>query len=188
MRAYEALSRTDEAMLEGLTAIHDCSKAHTHRRRDGATRPAVSPGRASGDPHPSGDPAQAAVRQPRFHDEDRRAEAQRKRCVAGDAFPPRRDAGVSCRFKWQKNSIAFWDNRCCPAPGDVDYWPNRRYAHRVTCAATSRILRRVIPERRDGAEPQIRGPCLREVHSTPYHSLNCHRGYRFICGLHACPE
>ena len=35
--AYEALSDSMKRYLEGLTAIHDSTKAHTHRRRDGAT-------------------------------------------------------------------------------------------------------------------------------------------------------
>jgi taurine dioxygenase len=37
-----------------------------------------------------------------------------------------------CRFKWQKHSMAFWDNRSCQHQAMFDYWPNRRYAHRVT--------------------------------------------------------
>jgi taurine dioxygenase len=35
--AYEALSDSMKRYLEGLTAIHDSTKAHTHRRRDGAS-------------------------------------------------------------------------------------------------------------------------------------------------------
>ena len=37
-----------------------------------------------------------------------------------------------CRFKWQKNSIAFWDNRCTLHAAVWDYCPQRRYARRVT--------------------------------------------------------
>jgi taurine dioxygenase len=28
--------------------------------------------------------------------------------------------------------MAFWDNRSCQHQAMFDYWPNRRYAHRVT--------------------------------------------------------
>ncbi len=37
-----------------------------------------------------------------------------------------------CRFRWQANSVAFWDNRCAQHRAMWDYWPNRRYGNRVT--------------------------------------------------------
>lgn len=37
-----------------------------------------------------------------------------------------------CRFQWEANSIAFWDNRCAQHRAIWDYWPHRRYGHRVT--------------------------------------------------------
>ena len=37
-----------------------------------------------------------------------------------------------CRFKWQKNSIAFWDNRSCQHYAVSDYWPQVRRMERVT--------------------------------------------------------
>lgn len=36
------------------------------------------------------------------------------------------------RFKWQPNSIAFWDNRCVQHHALWDYYPNKRYGHRGT--------------------------------------------------------
>jgi len=36
------------------------------------------------------------------------------------------------RFKWRPNSIAFWDNRCAQHHAVWDYYPNKRYGHRVT--------------------------------------------------------
>jgi len=39
-----------------------------------------------------------------------------------------------CRFRWQRNSVAFWDNRCAQHQALWDYFPNRRYGHRVTIA------------------------------------------------------
>jgi taurine dioxygenase len=38
----------------------------------------------------------------------------------------------STRFSWRPNSIAFWDNRCAQHRAVWDYYPNRRYGHRVT--------------------------------------------------------
>lgn len=37
-----------------------------------------------------------------------------------------------CRFRWQPNSIAFWDNRCAMHNAMWDYYPNRRQGYRVT--------------------------------------------------------
>ncbi|MCL4127840.1 UNVERIFIED_CONTAM: hypothetical protein GTU68_037318 [Idotea baltica] len=37
-----------------------------------------------------------------------------------------------CRFRWQKHSIAFWDNRACQHYAVSDYWPNNRSVERVT--------------------------------------------------------
>ncbi len=37
-----------------------------------------------------------------------------------------------CRFRWQPNSIAFWDNRCAQHHALWDYYPQRRRGLRVT--------------------------------------------------------
>ena len=36
------------------------------------------------------------------------------------------------RFRWEKNSVAFWDNRCTQHFAAADYWPARRHMQRVT--------------------------------------------------------
>jgi taurine dioxygenase len=37
-----------------------------------------------------------------------------------------------CRFRWQPNSVAFWDNRCVQHHAMWDYYPKRRHGYRVT--------------------------------------------------------
>ena len=37
-----------------------------------------------------------------------------------------------CRFAWEDNSMAFWDNRSCQHYAASDYWPQVRKVERVT--------------------------------------------------------
>ncbi len=37
-----------------------------------------------------------------------------------------------CRFRWRKNSIAFWDNRAAQHYAVADYYPQKRVMHRIT--------------------------------------------------------
>ena len=41
---------------------------------------------------------------------------------------------VQCRFRWQVDSIAFWDNRACQHFAASDYFPLEREMERVTIA------------------------------------------------------
>jgi len=36
------------------------------------------------------------------------------------------------RFRWERNDVAFWDNRCVMHRAIWDYWPNERKGRRVT--------------------------------------------------------
>jgi taurine dioxygenase len=37
-----------------------------------------------------------------------------------------------CRFRWQKNSVAFWDNRCTQHYAVADFYPQKRVVERIT--------------------------------------------------------
>merc|ERR1712150_163514 len=41
-------------------------------------------------------------------------------------------AEYQCRFRWEKNSIAFWDNRACQHYAISDYLGYQRVGHRIT--------------------------------------------------------
>ena len=41
-------------------------------------------------------------------------------------------AGFQCRFRWRKNSLALWDNRCVQHMATWDYYPHTRSGIRVT--------------------------------------------------------
>jgi taurine dioxygenase len=38
----------------------------------------------------------------------------------------------TCRFTWEKDSIAFWDNRITQHKPVNDYWPQHRKMQRIT--------------------------------------------------------
>lgn len=42
----------------------------------------------------------------------------------------------TCRFRWRKGSLAFWDNRCAMHYACDDYQGKRREMHRMTVAGT----------------------------------------------------
>ena len=41
---------------------------------------------------------------------------------------------VQCRFRWDQDSIAMWDNRCTQHFATDDFWPEERCMERVTIA------------------------------------------------------
>lgn len=42
------------------------------------------------------------------------------------------DPSVQCRFRWEPNSFAMWDNRCTQHYATDDFWPGHRRVERVT--------------------------------------------------------
>ena len=52
--------------------------------------------------------------------------------LLGRLFLEARVPEYQCRFQWQANSIAFWDNRVVQHYATNDYWPQRRQMDRVT--------------------------------------------------------
>jgi taurine dioxygenase len=132
--AYEALSDRMKAYLEGLTAAHDGEENYrgTYANFGVKDRPAYP--RAV---HPVVRTHPVTGKKALFVNK-----GFTKRILD---IPLDESAGVlaylfehmanplfQCRFRWQTNSVAFWDNRCAQHRAMWDYWPATRYGNRVT--------------------------------------------------------
>jgi taurine dioxygenase len=52
-----------------------------------------------------------------------------------------------CRFGWQPDSVAMWDNRASMHYAVADYWPEHRLMHRLTIETDAHLGRvRVEPQ------------------------------------------
>ena len=52
--------------------------------------------------------------------------------ILGFLFRHVQRGDFQCRFRWQENSMAFWDNRWTQHLAIWDYWPETRTGYRVT--------------------------------------------------------
>jgi taurine dioxygenase len=131
-KAYEELSPSMKAYLEGKTATHDGSRGFD---KNADVYPVAV--------HP------IVARHP---------ETGRKALFVNREFtshinevPPTESRGVleflydhiarphwNMRFRWTPHSIAFWDNRCTQHYAIWDYWPNVRSGYRMFVKGTER--------------------------------------------------
>jgi taurine dioxygenase len=139
--AYDALSEPMKRFVEGMTAIHDGE--HVYRGRYGADD------RGKGFPkaehpivrtHPvTGRKALYVNRgfttrivQLSRHESDSVLELLYRHAEIPE---------FQCRFKWRPGSIAFWDNRCVQHHAMWDYYPLKRYGHRITICGDKPFFR-----------------------------------------------
>jgi taurine dioxygenase len=139
--AYETLSDGMKRLLAGLRAVASSSKADASRTREDRLR----------------DSARSDAREEyvathpviRVHPETgRRAlyvnvahtvrfegmTAEESAPILEYLFGHLARPELTCRFRWQPGSIAFWDNRCAQHNAINDYHGHRRSMHRITLA------------------------------------------------------
>lgn len=132
--AYDALSERMKTYLDGLTALHDGERNYRGTYANFGVQDKPNYPRAV---HPVVRTHPVSGRKALFVN---KGFTQRIMDIPLDE-----SAGVlaylyehmanplfQCRFRWQANSIAFWDNRCVQHRAMWDYWPHRRYGNRVT--------------------------------------------------------
>ena len=130
--AYDALSEPMKRLLEPLTAIHDGE--HVYRGRYGVKDAGKVFPRAE---HPVIRTHPVSGKKALFVNRvftTRIAQLKRPESDALLQFLFRHveTPEFQCRFRWQVNSVAFWDNRCVQHHAMWDYYPQRRHGHRVT--------------------------------------------------------
>jgi taurine dioxygenase len=133
--AYEALSPVMQTFLQGLTAVHDGApyyrSVNARIGRDDGSR---NYPRAE---HPVIRTHPESGREGLFVNEMFTTEIVGLKKAESDAllrflFEHIRRPEFQLRFRWGRNSIAFWDNRCVQHQAIWDYWPQTRSGYRVT--------------------------------------------------------
>lgn len=130
--AYDALSDRMKTFLEGLTAVHDGNQVYKPLFPDLDKNYPVNA-------HPVVRIHPVTGRKLLFVNsvytsrivELPKAESN---AVLGFLYEHVMNPNFQVRFRWQPNSIAFWDNRCTQHLATWDYYPETRSGYRVTIA------------------------------------------------------
>jgi len=132
--AYDALSRPMQQFLEGLTAVHDGAKVWT--------KYGIAPSRPfARNEHPVITVHPETGRKLLFVNRVFTSHIPELSTKESDAllemlYRHVENPRFMCRFRWQANSVAFWDNRCTQHQAIFDYFPARRSGYRVTINGT----------------------------------------------------
>lgn len=128
--AYDALSDRMKAFLDPLTAIHDGGAyGKNFENQGGKAQPRSE--------HPIVRTHPVTKRKALFVNRTFTSRIVGLGVAESDAvlqllFRHCEQPVFQCRFRWQKNSVAFWDNRCAMHNAMWDYYPHRRHGYRVT--------------------------------------------------------
>lgn len=141
--AYEALSKGMKDLLDGMVAIHDNLiqspkvSAEKNSTRSSKLREDLNEEDEPEMEHPvvvihpeTGRKALYvnSIRTRRFKDMTEEESKPLLNYLVEHSYQPE----FTCRFKWRKGSVAFWDNRCLMHFALNDYQGQRRYMNRVT--------------------------------------------------------
>lgn len=137
-RAYEALSPAMQATFDSLQAVHDLTPSLHNAIRHGISAEDVEGMQAEWPPvtHPVVRTHPVTGRKALFVNGNCTTHieglvGQESKFLLGFLLDHLHASEFQCRFRWAKNSIAFWDNRCVQHCGIPDY-RERRIMHRVT--------------------------------------------------------
>jgi taurine dioxygenase len=133
--AYDDLSQAMKGFLAPLRAKHESRQLYSGRyatkeedSRDGVFPEAVHPVVRT---HPVTGRRALYVNRA-FTTRIEGLSAHESRSVLDMLFTHQEDPKYQCRFRWQANSVALWDNRCAQHYAIWDYFPQSRHGHRVS--------------------------------------------------------
>lgn len=133
--AYDDLSDRMQNFLSGMTAVHDGEQVYRGRYSDRgvddtdaeypqATHPIVRT-------HPETGKQSLYVNR-LFTSHIKVMKAAESRALLDFLYDHVERPAFQTRFKWSKNDIALWDNRCVQHLAVWDYWPHERKGLRFT--------------------------------------------------------
>jgi taurine dioxygenase len=133
--AYDALSAPMQRMLSTLTARHESEHVYRGRYSDrgvddldkvypAATHPVVRT-------HPETGRKAVYVNRT-FTRRICELTGEESDAVLDFLFDHGEQVDLQIRFRWERNDVAFWDNRCVMHRAIWDYWPHERKGRRVT--------------------------------------------------------
>jgi len=133
--AHDALSAPMQAFLSGLTAVHDGGPNYVDRaRRAGIYKPdKVFPAHEHPVVRTHPETGRKALFVNRiFTQSIVGVTREESRAILDFLFQHIARPDFQCRFRWEKDSVAFWDNRCTLHHAMWDYYPEVRQGYRVT--------------------------------------------------------
>jgi len=142
--AYEALSDGLKRTLDGLNAVHSANREYSGKgasaQKRGSMEVAEAEGQAGEFVHPvvkvhpeTG--RKALYVNPAFTMKFEGWSKRESRPLLQFLFDHGRREEFTCRFRWEKGSVAFWDNRSVWHFALNDYLGQRRHMRRVTVDA-----------------------------------------------------
>lgn len=137
--AYEGLSDAMQQFLSSLTAIHDFSFGFKESLAAPGGRERLAPMVAANPPvehpvvktHPESGRKCLYVNS-LFTVSIKGMKQKESQALLEFLFDHVVTPEYTCRFRWQQNSVAFWDNRIVQHKPVNDYWPQHRRMQRIT--------------------------------------------------------
>ncbi len=133
--AYDRLSDTWKERIEGLVAVHDFTRVfgrgsdpefleQKRKEHPPAHHPVVRTHPQTG--------AKCIYTNRTFVTHIEGVEPSESDKILAKLEQAVQDPSVQCRFRWQTDSFAMWDNRCTQHFATNDFWPETRRVERVT--------------------------------------------------------
>ena len=133
--AYNELSNKYKNLLDGLIAIHESEHLYTGRYEDrGINRDNIKTPVAKHPlirTHPNTGKKAIYVNRT-FTTGIEGMNKDESSSILKFLFAHCEHVNFQIRYRWSKNDMAFWDNRCTMHRAIWDYWPNERKGRRVT--------------------------------------------------------